>query len=260
MLRLIVLLSLVALLNAADLNNETTKFTPIGSNLVTTNTTNNDNNNNSQPAIPSPLQPLSQSVSAQARKIEMTQQQLNAAGAVVTSMKTNNSGGNAIAANSTTMIVILVSLVLVTCVIAMIGTALFVMRRRFSIWRLNNSKLNLNEGGEEKSSTGSGSSSSSSGGVEGTEVVVNGGGGEEFVGGVGGDGETKEKTILNLTQTNVIVVEMVAETQGHLNEAAAVETTNEGRKKGSGKWDLAIILPKLFYFQSREFFSNLPSY
>jgi hypothetical protein len=256
MFRIIVLLSLVALLNAADLNNETTKFTSIGSNLVPTNTTTNDNsnnnNNNSHSAIPPPL---SQSVSAQARKIEMTQQ-LNAAGAVVTSMKTN-SGGNAVAASSTTMIIILVSLVLVTCLIAMIGTALFVMRRRFSIWRLNNSKLNLNEGGEEKSSTSSGSSSS--GGVEGTEVVN--GGGEEFAGGVGGEGETKEKTILNLTpQPNVVVVEMVAETQGHLNEAAAVETTNEGRKKGSGKWDVAIILPKLFYFQSREFFSNLPSY
>lgn len=44
--------------------------------------------------------------------------------------------------SSSTLIVILISLVVVFCIIAIIVAALFVMRRRFTIWRLNGSKSN----------------------------------------------------------------------------------------------------------------------
>lgn len=46
--------------------------------------------------------------------------------------------------SSSTLILILVSLVVVSCIIAIVLTALFVMRRRFTIWRLNGSKSNSN--------------------------------------------------------------------------------------------------------------------
>lgn len=46
--------------------------------------------------------------------------------------------------SSSTLILIMVSLVVVSCIIAIILTALFVMRRRFTIWRLNGSKSNSN--------------------------------------------------------------------------------------------------------------------
>jgi flagellar basal body-associated protein FliL len=48
---------------------------------------------------------------------------------------------NTAATSTTSLVLILVSLVLITCVILIIITALFIMRRRFSIWRLNNSKV-----------------------------------------------------------------------------------------------------------------------
>lgn len=64
---------------------------------------------------------------------------VNSSGSVV-GMSRNASFNTA--ASSSTLIVILISLVVVSCIIAIIVTALFVMRRRFTIWRLNGSKSN----------------------------------------------------------------------------------------------------------------------
>ena len=50
--------------------------------------------------------------------------------------------GHSAATSSSTLILILISLVVVSCIIAIVVTALFVMRRRFTIWRLNGSKSN----------------------------------------------------------------------------------------------------------------------
>lgn len=51
--------------------------------------------------------------------------------------------------------------------ILILGTAIFVMRRRFSVWRLNGSKQNLNAGGATD-----GGESGTSGSVAGDEKVV----------------------------------------------------------------------------------------
>lgn len=69
---------------------------------------------------------------------------VNSSGSVV-GMSRNASFSTA--ASSSTLILILISLVVVFCIIAIIVTALFVMRRRFTIWRLNGSKSNECSGG-----------------------------------------------------------------------------------------------------------------
>jgi len=79
---------------------------------------------------------------------------------------THESISNVSSSSISVTLLILISLVVVSCIIAIILTALFVMRRRFSIWRLNgaraNGSSNCNDGANGVLTNGSESSENGS--------------------------------------------------------------------------------------------------
>lgn len=130
----------------------TTTFVAIGSNHATSN----------ESVVPI----VHHAISAQARKIELTQ--LNSAvSSDVTAALKSPTGSNSSMAIGTTGIAIIVAVAAILIVTVLVGTAIFVMRRRFSVWRLNGSKQNLNAGG-----AADGGESGTSGSVAGDEKVV----------------------------------------------------------------------------------------
>lgn len=154
-------------------------------------------------------------VNTQARTIELTRNSL-----VQTPVNTSNG-----AVNSTSLLLILTSLIVVTCVVLIILTALFIMRRRFSIWRLNNSKLNLN--GDSPNGTSSNEESKHDDEESGKKEGAAATGGEQPV--------LNESNCLTTVENKQSIMDTVApateppttteDNQCHLNQAA--EETNQ---------------------------------
>lgn len=187
----------------------TTKFVPIGSNLkldVSNSTTTNES-----------MKPIVHAVSAQARKIEMTKLASSADVTAALKSQTNGTGSFVI---STTMIAIIAALMLVIIISVSVGTAMFVMRRRFSIWRLNNSKQNLNS----VEGNGDGGESSSAGGVNDEKTSPSSS--ATSPGGVNAILD-EENQLISVENKNASVM-VENETNGQSNEAA--ENNDEGEK------------------------------
>jgi len=210
-------LMLIAMVSAADEPTVTT--TTSESTTTTTNTTTfvpiGSNNESVVPIV-------HHAISAQARKIELTQ--LNSAvGSDVTAALKSPTGSNSSMAIGTTGIAIIVAVAAILIVTVLVGTAIFVMRRRFSVWRLNGSKQNLNAGG-----AADGGESGTSGSVAGDEKVV-------VV--VTPSDENPNEQITSVENTNAVVNAAAATEDEAVKETTevepktVVETTDDANKE-----------------------------